>query len=755
MSRRNVKRFRASLGPLEQAQIVASTAVVVALVTIVAVRYLSGPTALSDRSVSREIDWILFASIFTTGIFGFIIVYFTLKYGRLLEGQRQELLALNTISEAVNRAVEIKYLFQNALQEILRVLDVEYGWIYRIEDSKIVLASQRGTEELKSSVLKSGTDLNASEFVRLREPRIEKKPKRTQSTNDQPWDHENFEAWSSVPIMMKDHFFGIIIVAGKNPNAFSNKQLGLITAFANQIGVAIENATLFERLRKSEERFMDLFEHSPDMYHIVNPEGIIISCNQTEADRLGYRKDELVGHPIAKLYPPPYQAEAKRILSQIVINNKDIKGLEEQMVHSDGELIDVSVSTSLIYDEAQRPILIRVVARDITEKKRMEEKIFHAQRIDSIGNLAGGVAHDFNNILTSILGSTTIMKRKMKRNEQWYRIVDIIETAAKRGASLTRQLLTFARKSNVQFRPVILNDIVEETLHLFEHTIDKTYTLKKSLTTDICLVNGDDGQIQQSLLNLLINSRDAMPNGGEISVQTEKIDFNSRTQVSITELQMGESVAISVGDHGVGMDRRIQQRIFEPFFTTKDQGKGTGLGLSVVYGVVNSHGGFVSVQSEPGIGSQFTLFFPLLKESGRLQPRPKPERLQLGSEQILIVDDEKHVGEVISGMASTLGYHVTTVNSGKKAIALVKKKRFNAVILDMNMPVMGGKETFTRLRAIDPEIRVIISTGYSNRSMESLPTGDLADAFLQKPYQLEELSRTLREVLDKKVPQEH
>lgn len=750
MKYRTLKKFRASLGPLEQGQIVASTAVVVALITIVAVRYLSGgPPGTGTQP--NKIDWILFASVITTGIFGFIIVYFTLKYGRLLEAQRQELLALNTISEAVNRAVEIHYLLQNALQEILRVLEVEYGWIFQLVDNRLILGAQRGAEELKASILTPGSEVTPEESSWIRAPRIQKKPTSDDSRSKTEWAYDDIEAWASVPIMMKDHFFGNIIVASRNRESFSNKQLELITAFANQIGVAVENAALFERLRKSEERYMDLFEHSPDMYHIVNHDGIIISCNQTEADRLGYRKEEVIGHHVTKLYPPPYHAESRSLLRDIFAKNEEIKGMEEQMVHHNGELIDISVSTSLIYDENQKPILMRVVARDITEKKKMEAKILHAQRIDSIGNLAGGVAHDFNNILTSILGSTTIMKRKMKKNDQWFRFVDIIETAAKRGASLTRQLLTFARKSNVQFRPVVLNDIIEETLHLFEHSIDKTISVKKILTSEVCIVNGDDGQIQQSLLNLLINARDAMPDGGAIAVQSEKINFDTRINTALAESRTGEYVAVSVTDHGTGMERHVQQRIFEPFFTTKDQGKGTGLGLAVVYGVVNSHNGFITVQSEPGVGSQFTLYFPLLKEADRSLQSLKPQKLERGTESVLVVDDEQNVAEVIGGMLSNLGYNVTIAQSGKKAISLYKKnKRYDAVILDMNMPVMGGKETYARLRTIDPDVHVVISTGYSNKSFESLAPGESADAILQKPYQLEELSRTMRDVLDKR-----
>ena len=756
MSRWTFRKFRASLGPLQQAQIVASTAVVVALITIVAVRYLSvGPetltTATGSVSLRPKFDWILLMSVLTTGLFGFFMVMFTLKYSRLLDNQRQELLALNTISEAVNRAIEINYLLQNVLQEILLVLDIEYGWIYRLQDNTVVLSAQRGTEELKGPLLMPGGRLGESQYAWIREPKIIKKPKKEPIRNDNPWPHGEVEAWASVPILMKDQFFGNIVVASKNREAFSDKQIELITAFSNQIGVAIENATLFERLRRSEERYMDLFEHAPDMYHIVNHDGLIISCNHTEAERLGYRKDELIGQPMTKLYPAVYHVEARSLLHEIFAKNQEIKGLEEQMVHSNGEPIDVSVSTSLIYDESNKPILMRVVARDITEKKKMEEKILHAQRIDSIGNLAGGVAHDFNNILTSILGSTTIMKRKMKKNDPWFRFVDIIETAAKRGSSFTRQLLTFARKSNVQFRPVVLNDIIEETLNLFEHSTDKTISVKRILTNDMCLVNGDDGQMQQALLNLLINARDAMPEGGTVSVQSEKINFDARVTSAIAESRTGEYVAVSVTDHGVGMERQVQQRIFEPFFTTKDQGKGTGLGLAVVYGVINAHNGFITVQSEPGIGSQFTFYLPLLKESDRSLRSLKSQKLERGHERVLVVDDEPNVAEVIGGMLTNLGYSVTIADSGKKALALYKKThRFDVVILDMNMPVMGGKETYAKLKAVDPDVQIVISTGYSNKGFEFSDGGESVKGYLQKPYQLEELSRTMRDVLDKK-----
>ncbi len=733
----NLRKFRTSLGPVEQAQIVVSTAVVVTLVTILVVRMTSGHT----------LEWLLFGSVLTVGVFGFIIVFFTLKYGRLLEEQKQELIALNAFAESVNRAIDVQFLLHNALLEMKRLLEVEYGWIYSVEGDRLTLRASRAAKEMNVSIVDNTLDINHEKMRWILFPRIVKRPSKSDSNKRSPWKYGIIGSWASVPIMMKDQISGLIVLASQNRKAFTNKQIDLIMAFANQIGIAMENATLFERVRKSEERYIDLFEHSPDMSHIVNQDGTIISCNQTEATRLGYNKDELIGQSILKLYPPEHHGEAQRILQKIFERDREIEGLEEKMVTKSGELIDVSINASIIRDEVGQP-LVRAVARDITEKKNLEARIIHAQRIDSIGNLAGGVAHDFNNILTSILGSTAIMKRKMKHDDHWYRFADIIDTAARRGAGLTRQLLTFARKSNVQFHPLIVNDIIIETIRLFERSIDKKISIEKDLTDEVCIINGDDGQLQQSFLNLLINARDAMSDGGTIIVQSRKIHVKEDNTIK-PDIKEGEYLAVSITDTGIGMDKNTQQHIFEPFFTTKDRGKGTGLGLSVVYGVVNAHNGFIIVQSELNSGSQFVMHFPIMSTAENLQRHIRLPKLERGTGQIIVIDDEKDVADVIGGMLKSLGYQVTIVDSGRKAIHLFKKKkRYDVVILDLNMPKMSGRETFMRLKEIDPEVRVIISTGYSDRDMDISSWRDAIDAFLQKPYQIEELSRAVHLVID-------
>jgi CheY-like chemotaxis protein len=263
------------------------------------------------------------------------------------------------------------------------------------------------------------------------------------------------------------------------------------------------------------------------------------------------------------------------------------------------------------------------------------------------------------------------------------------------------------------------------------------------------MINGDDGQIQQSLLNLLINARDAMPHGGKIMIQT--VIKKSGTIPNHLPLPAGDYIMISIIDTGDGMDENLQQHIFEPFFTTKDQGKGTGLGLSVAYGVVTAHSGLITVKSNPGEGSQFDLYFPLYARVADQTVRPTPaSTLPCGHENLLIVDDEQAVATVIAGMLEELGYATTIVTSGKKALALYKQgSRFDVVILDLNMPKMSGKETFEKLKEIDPAVCVLISTGYSNRVVDAEAIKDKIAGILQKPYQVEELARTLRNVLDR------
>jgi len=382
----------------------------------------------------------------------------------------------------------------------------------------------------------------------------------------------------------------------------------------------------------------------------------------------------------------------------------------------------------------------------------MEGAILHAQKIDSIGNLAGGIAHDFNNILAAILGSASIMRRHLAEKSKLYKYVEIVESSARRGSSLTRQLLTFARKTERFVKPVQINALIEETLQLFQRSVSKEIVVQTALTPDSTSVNGDDGQLQQALLNLFLNARDAMPNGGTLTVSTDVTLADGHTTSQFTSVKAGPFVLVRVADTGVGIEKSLQNRVFEPFFTTKD--RGTGLGLSVVYGVVQSHGGFINLESEVGIGTTVTMYLPRVSTAVSPQ-RQRRQRVARGSENILIIDDEVSVCEIARDMLTSLGYTVYTEHDGKAGVEMyaTHQATIDLILLDINMPVLGGKDTFELLRSINPHCRIVIVTGYGRGVIETSKFPGGVNGFMQKPFQIETLAAKVREVLDRKIPQ--
>jgi CheY-like chemotaxis protein len=340
------------------------------------------------------------------------------------------------------------------------------------------------------------------------------------------------------------------------------------------------------------------------------------------------------------------------------------------------------------------------------------------------------------------------MRRKLDEHDRLYKYVQIIEGAARRGSSLTRQLLTFARKTETVAKTVNVNSLIEETLHMFERSVSKEIVVKTDLTTEAAIITGDEGQIQQALLNLFLNARDAMPSGGTLSVSTKTILADAHLASRFVSFKPGPFVVITAADTGTGMDKAVQDRVFEPFFTTKDHG--TGLGLSVTYGVVQSNGGFINVESELGRGSTFSIYLPRTVDAGRTETRQKRQRLPRGKENILVVDDELSVCEIARDMLTDLGYSVAAVHDGKAGVDYYKARQgsIDLVLLDMNMPLMGGIQAFEEFRTINPSLRIIILTGYGRGVIETPDMAAAVNAFVQKPFQLEELALKVRQVLD-------
>ena len=733
-----VRRFYASLGLVEQSQMVASTAIVVSMLTIITAHF----------GTSQSLGWLDFISIVTVGVIGFVSVFFTVKYGRQLEEQRRELLALNTIAESVSHSVEVNYVMHSALLKVMELMHAEFGWIYIVENDRLVLKDQSGTSAKFFSSGISASDealawARAANLYAIDDPRIDQSMSMECKTT-------GIRALASIPLERQENLAGMLIIASRLEKTFEQKKITLLQAFGNQVSVALQNASLFEQVRQSEQQYADLYEHSPDMYHSVDRNGIVVGCNLRESRVLGLPKEEIIGRPLLRLFPESQHEQVRKNLRKMFELGEELKDVEEQVQKRDGTLIDVSVNSSIVYDADGKPLLARAVLRDITEKKKMEAKILQAQKIDSIGNLAGGVAHDFNNILTSILGSASIMRRKLKGDARWTKYVDLIETSSRRGAAVTRQLLTFARKANPHVRLVDMNSVIDQTLRLFEATTTKSIEIKYEPSPDPVIVKADEGQLQQAILNLCINARDAMPNGGTLSIRCQPILFSEGQARQFADGKMGAYVMITVADTGTGISKDILHRIYEPFFSTKEASKGTGLGLSVVHGVVRSHNGYVNVESEIGTGTVFTIYLPRI-----IDARPvnrdlfTVERISGGNEHILLIEDEASVSEIGVDILCDLGYNVEVACEGKAALEKLgnAQRPFDLVILDMNMPHMDGRATFDIIKQQYPQLKVLVCSGYSEAMLDEDRFVESIDGFIQKPYETEDLALKIREVL--------
>ncbi|HEV2799759.1 MAG TPA: ATP-binding protein, partial [Pyrinomonadaceae bacterium] len=415
----------------------------------------------------------------------------------------------------------------------------------------------------------------------------------------------------------------------------------------------------------------------------------------------------------------------------------------------DGEEITVESRWTLVNDDG-RPRSILVINTDVTERKKVEAQLLRAQRMESIGTLAGGIAHDLNNILSPILMAVQMLQYKVE-DETTHQWLEILQTNAERGADMVRQVLSFARGVEGERVTLQPKHLVKEVVKILKDTLPKSIEIKFDVAADLWTISADATQIHQVLMNLCVNARDAMPGGGELYVRAGNVTLDDNFARIHIEAKPGRFVQVSVADTGEGMSPEVVGRIFEPFFTTKEIGKGTGLGLSTALTIVRSHGGFLNVYSELGKGSQFTVYLPAI-ESEVSEQTENRKRLDLPAghgELILIVDDEESIRQITRGTLETFNYRVVTASDGTEAVALYAQHRdeIAAVITDMMMPFMDGPATIRALRKMNPQVKIIAASGLGGSDKAAEAAGVGVHIFLPKPYTAETLLKTLAELL--------
>ena len=557
-----------------------------------------------------------------------------------------------------------------------------------------------------------------------------------------------------VPIIYAGKVLGVLNVYVDEGHVSNERERELLLAIANTLAGIIVRRKAEESLQESEVKLKAITDAAADSIILIDDEERIIYWNASASTMLGYQPEEVMGKKILFLIPPRYLDAHTQAFGKFAVTGQGSlmgKTYEVHALRKDGSEIPVELAISGIRIKDKWHAV--GILRDISERKRLETQLLQAQKMEAIGQLAGGIAHDFNNILTAVIGYGSILMMKMEEQDKLRDNVAHLLDAANRGAYLTHSLLAFSRKQILNPRPTDLNEIIRRVEKLLGRIIGEDIELKTIFIQEPLTVNADGGQIEQALMNLATNARDAMPHGGTLTIQTDIVQLDDSFIRAFGYGEVGKYAVVLVSDTGIGMDDITRGHIFEPFYTTKEPGKGTGLGLSMVYGIIKQHQGFINAYSEPGKGATFKLYLPLItreKAPGTADERIYKDDLRGGTETILIAEDDEVIRPLFRTLLQEFGYTVIEAVNGADAVSkfMRNKDTIKLVILDMIMPKKGGIEAYEEIVKTQPLVKVLFMSGYTAnvKSAEELVRKGVE--FLLKPVSPKELLTRIRAALD-------
>ncbi len=560
----------------------------------------------------------------------------------------------------------------------------------------------------------------------------------------------DFRSVLAMPLKANDRVIGVLGLGDVAGRAYTEDELALLAAFVGQGAVALENSGLYREIRDARDFLQSITENSPDAIITSDVKGRVTYVSRGAEAMFGYGAEEIIGAPVAAFYPGGL-AEARAVKQRLALENGQLRNYETGFVTKDGGRVEVSASVSLLRDASGAVVGTLGMLKDIGERLQLEAQLRQSQKMDAIGRLAGGIAHDFNNLLTVITGRAQLIASRLRPEEPIHRDATLVRSTADRAAALTQQLLAFSRKQVLQPHVLNLNSVVTGMEPMLRRLIGEDIELVVIPRDGLGRVKADRGQIEQVIVNLVVNSRDAMPEGGRLTIETDDVELDE-ADASRQSVSAGPYVALAVSDTGAGMDEETRSRVFEPFFTTKGPGKGTGLGLATVYGIVKQSGGDIQLASEPGAGTTFTIYLPRVPETvievdetiSTVVAMPR------GDETVLLVEDEPDVRDLAREILEGSGYTVLQACDAQDAMLMAERHSgpIHLLLSDVIMPKQSGRALVERLRPLRPEMQVLYMSGYTNEAIVRHGVLDPDTLFIQKPFTPLGLAQKVRAALD-------